>query len=298
MTAPLPSAVAATLERVATLLPEPAERARSAIARTLAPVTASIWPEIAHGFSRLTNTGMPIEFAWSSRDAALRWTAEVAPPEMPESERLTAAAAAASLEIDLAHWLTAQRAGMLKYGAWIGMRHGMEGDVAKVYAELPDGLPPSWRDRHALLRSEGLVWRMVGLGADESVELYARAALIDPEALIRVEAVAFGTSARLLGAIASLVGSPGLPRPSGLSVACGRDGTIRALTWFAFAKALFRDDATTQAAILRMTESPPIRALHEALTSGPADGRWRYGMVGVGIDDAGATWLQAGMRPT
>jgi hypothetical protein len=295
MTAPLPPPVEAVLARVAPVLHAPAERARAAIARTLTPVTGSIWPEVAHSFSRLTNTGMPIEFAWSSRGAALRWTAEVAPPETPESERLDVAARATGLDIDWTPWRRAQAAGHLQYGAWIGMRHGADGDVAKVYVELPDGLPPSWRPPHALLRAEGLVWRMAGLSEDSGVELYARGEL-DADALSGFESYAFG-SQRLLGAIVSLIGSPSLPRPSGFSIAHRHDGAIRALTWFVFAKALFRDDATTQAALLRMTDSPLARSLHVALAAGAADPRWRHGMVGVGVDAAGTTWLQAGVRP-
>ena len=58
----------------------------------------------------------------------------------------------------------------------------------------------------------------------------------------------------------------------------------------------------TAAAVLRTTavvvHHSDSSDLYQALSSGPEDGRWRHGVVGVGVDRAGGTWLQAGLRPT
>jgi hypothetical protein len=75
-----------------------------------------------------------------------------------------------------------------------------------------------------------------------------------------------------------------------------------ALTWFAIAKSIWADDVAARVAMLRTTALVVHQAassdLYQALSSGPDDGRWRHGMVGVGVDRAGGTWLQADLRPT
>jgi hypothetical protein len=99
-------------------------------------------------------------------------------------------------------------------------------------------------------------------------------------------------------------GRIGLPRPSGISVVLDPDGTPQAVTWFAFGKALWSSDAVAAAAVRRLCDQGIVRAapgsqdLYAALAGGPDDGRWRLGMLGVGVDGAGTTWLQAGVRPT
>ena len=74
------------LDRVEPILPLETDRARRHLADALAPITQSVWPEISHRLSLLTNTGFPVEFSWSSRYTALRWTAEVAGPETPKED--------------------------------------------------------------------------------------------------------------------------------------------------------------------------------------------------------------------
>ena len=80
-----------------------------------------MWPEISHRLSLLTNTGIPVEFSWSTRHTALRWTAEVAGPETPKEDRLAIASELAGVD---AGWLEEIQAGRhLRYGAWLGGRH-------------------------------------------------------------------------------------------------------------------------------------------------------------------------------
>jgi hypothetical protein len=294
----LPPAVDAVLTRIAACPGLPVERAARRLAQILQPVTHSAWPEVALVFSRLTNTGMPVEFAWTSREPSLRWTAEVAPPEVPESSRVGVAFATAGMSGAAAPWAALQHGERLHYGAWLGMRHSGDSDVAKVYVELPSGrLPQEWQRRHPLLAGTHQQWRMAGVGSAGSTEFYARHDDMDPALLQSMARSAFGRSSCWLTAIARLLGRPELPQPSGVSLAFNADGEPCALTWFAAAKALFRDDDATQAALLRQVDDDQGRALLRALSGGAPDGRWRHGMVGVGVDRHEATWVQVGIRP-
>ena len=300
----LPSAVGRTMDRLEPLLPEAVIRARAALAHSLGAVGHSVWPEVAWRFSRLTNTGLPIEFAWSSREAALRCTVEVAPPETPDHERLGLAARCLGWPNEprhaLAPWQALQQGRDLRFGAWLGARFSRAGSATKLYVDLPPGasLPPPcslpW------LRSPTLHWRMAGLNADQSLELYAQCADLDRERLL-------GWCQRFLGAsapgvtldqrLALLCGDQDLPRPSGLSLLFDHEMRPRALTWFCFAKALFRDDQQVSKALQSALDGEPA-AVYAALAGGPPDSRWRHGMVGAGVDAGGASWLQCGLRPT
>src|SRR6266436_5898161 len=73
----IPSAVARQMSR--------------ALAEILQWTVSSKWPEVAWSFSRLTGDGFPLEFTLSSLDATVRYTAEVAGPEVAEVERLPCA---------------------------------------------------------------------------------------------------------------------------------------------------------------------------------------------------------------
>ncbi|SDZ23065.1 hypothetical protein SAMN04487939_12512 [Lysobacter sp. yr284] len=293
----LAAPVAATLQRLRAVLPQQADAAQARLARALAPLAASRWPEVAWSFSSLTNTGLPVEFAWTSREAAVRWTAEVAEPEADDATRLQRAAQALDWSGDLRPWLDHQRGARLKFGAWASARHG-EDFAAKLYADLPEGrLPPQWRGRHRLFDSALLFWRMCGINPDGSVECYARADELDLAALRALARVALGDEAALLQRLQRVLPADDLPRPSGISLALSAQGEVRALTWFTFAKALFRDDAQVEACLRAQGEGASAQ-VYAALAAGPADGRWRHGMIGVGADIAGNAWVQCGVRPT
>jgi hypothetical protein len=307
-----PAPLARAFERIrstgtATMM-EDTESSERALLEALRPVMVSVWPEVAWRFGLLTATGYPVELAWASRDAALRWTCEVAGPETPEADRLTLAAQAAAVEV--APWAAVQRGRRLRYGAWLGMRQLDGVRRAKVYLELPtsDLAPGPWAEagRDLAHRVLDLTWRIAGVNDDGSVELYARV----PE----LSWVELGNAARLVGdrgplvdLVRELIRRPyrwdaDLPRPSGLSLVLSSSGTPVALTWFTVAKWVWPDDAAVSAAVLRTTalvvHRSASRGLYRALSSGPDDGRWRHGMVGVGVDLAGGTSLQAGLRPT
>lgn len=295
------AALAATLTRLATVAPVGAGRAQAVLDEVLAPLARSAWPEIAYRSSRLTPDRSPVELAWTSRDPAVRWTAEVAAPEVPSSARLALAAARASLpDATTARLAGLQQGGRLRYGAWLGGRHDEDGtDRFKVYAEVPPGADLRRLVDHPVLRQWGLRWRMAGASPDGSLELYAGIDRPEDVDLLAFEQVTLGSSGRLLTAVRDLTGAPELARPSGLSVVLAPTGQALAVTWFASAKGLFSSDATTVAALTARCADERQRAALAALV--PADHRAPRRAVipiGVGVALDGSTWLQAGTVAT
>ncbi len=119
---------------------------------------------------------------------------------------------------------------------------------------------PVARDGIAALQTCGrlvddAVWRMAGLNEDGTVELYARAPRLDAEDLACL-ATLLPEGRPWLDAVDRLLPVPGLPRPSGFSVTLDQQGAITALTWFSFAKAIWRDDSSTSRALRRHAGSP------------------------------------------
>ena len=290
--------VARALDRVEPILPVETARARTSLSDALAPITRSVWPEISHRLSLLTNTGIPVEFSWSSRHTALRWTTEVAGPETPKEDRLGIAGRLAG--VDTA-WLAAIQAGRhLRYGAWLGGRHDGETDETdefKVYGELPTGAPAPLPVSHPALDALDLEWRIGGMAQNGTIELYGRGA-VDPAVLERCERAAFGTTGAMCDAIARLVGGADLPRAALVSVAVDRDGDVEALTWFGFAERLFATHDDAVPALGRWCAHDRGVQLLQALADGVDDGRWRIGLVGARLGAAGSTSVQAAIRPS
>lgn len=294
----LPAPIAATLQRLSRVLPGPAAAAEALLGRTLAPLSRSLWPEVAWDFSDLTNTGVPVEFSWSSREPSLRWAAEVAAPETDDRERLALAAQALDWQGDLSAWFEHQRHGRLIFGAWASARHGENSLATKLYVDLPAGrLPPWWSERHPWFRSSLLVWRLCGVNPDGSTEFYARAHELDRQRLAAMAQAALGDAGPLMRQLDQLLSGAELPRPSGLSLVLSAQGQPLALSWFVIAKAVFRDDAEAGARLQRCGDESTV-PVHRALIGGPADGRWRHGVMGVVADVAGRSWVQCSLRPT
>src|SRR4051812_41850507 len=105
-----------------------------ALDAAVARLEASTWPEVVTRWSRLTPIGFPVEFTVGEDDAVLRWTAEVAGPELAEADRLPLAVrllaeAGQALPRELTNILHAAQCGRtLRFGAWIGGRERMEGE--------------------------------------------------------------------------------------------------------------------------------------------------------------------------
>lgn len=283
------------LDRVEAILPVETPRARRALAETLAPITLSIWPEISHRMSRLTNTGLPVDFSWSSRYTALRWTAEVAGPETPRPERLGIASRLAQVDTG---WLAAiQPGGRLRAGALLGGRHHGDDDALKVYGDFPTGVAAPLPVQHAALEGLGLEWRFAGIATDGTIEFYGRG-YADRAMLDGCEERAYGTTGEWRAAIARLTGSEALPRPALVSVAVDAAGEVEALTWFSFAQLLFPGHDETVAALEQWCADDTGRRLLHALTGGPDDGRWRVSMIGARLGANGSTSVQASIRPS
>ena len=287
--------VARALDRVEPILPVETARARRLLSDALAPITGSVWPEISHRLSLLTNTGIPVEFSWSTGPTALRWTAEVAGPETPKVDRLAIASRLAGVE---AGWLEEIQAGRhLRYGAWLGGRHRGETDELKVYAELPAGVPARPPVRHPALDGLEIEWRIGGVASTGTIELYGRGD-IDGPVIDRCERAAFGTTGGLLAAVSRLLGTSELRRPALFSIAIDRDGDVEAVTWFGFAQRLFPGHDESLAALEPWCPDDCHVNLLRALAAGADDGRWRVGLIGVRLAAAGWTSLQAAIRPS
>jgi hypothetical protein len=121
----------------------PAIRAEAALNLLLAGINVSPWQEVAWAFSSLTGDGFPIEFTFASSDTAIRYTTEIAGPEVDEREKLARAEQfMMQLEPGYSDGFSAifrqiQSAGVLNYGVWMSGRHGAENDRYKLYIEVP-----------------------------------------------------------------------------------------------------------------------------------------------------------------
>ncbi|MCT9010791.1 hypothetical protein [Streptomyces rhizosphaerihabitans] len=217
---------------------------------------SSSWPEVASTWSRLTPTGFPVELATASQSTGprgsggLRWTAEVAGPELPEAHRLPRAAAllAASGQAPrpdlVARLVAAQSSTALRFGAWLGGRETTGRTPGlKLYAELPSlaAAPLPGHIEAAWYRlPTGTRPRMLGVEpARGRYELYARLPSVDAFDLLTF-LYAAGHPAALAVLDAGL--PDGLRRLSGrrlgLSMAWTADSPIT-LTLFVSARTLF-----------------------------------------------------------
>lgn len=299
-----------TLARARHIVPQACTRAQGILGNVLDALTASIWPDIALRFSSLTNTGYPIEFAWSSRHRDLRFTFEAGPAEMPDHQRLPKALSTLA-ELGVADFYAAhelqniQISAQLKFGTWIGTRCS-ETDIAyKLYVELPPGLrSASWAqsvlDRSSLcLRLPETVWRMAGLSPEGGVELYARTENLTTMTLGSLAHQLDAESTLFLELVEQLVRQHEPPATSGISLTFNGTGAFVGLTLFTFAKHLYSSDGHVRDALVALAENNGYdTTLYGALSGGKEDGHWRHGMIGVGLQRDAGTWIQAGLRPT
>lgn len=302
--------VSRTLHRVGRIVPESARRAGLILEHVFERLHASQWPEVVEQFSSLTNTGFPVEFAWTSKSPSLRFTCEVASPETAERDRLPIALdmlsgfGAGAFESKSILRNLAEGA-PLKFGAWIGVRCFEAGESFKLYSEMPDnpagkalaqGFFESARLR---FRATHLRWRMAGLAQEGGVELYARAEHFDVGSLRALVAELDADADAVVESVTQIARQNDLPDVTGLSFAFDKKGFFSGLTVFAFAKHIHASDERTREALMASADADPTcAALYKALCGGTADGRWRHGMIGVGVARGGARWVQAGIRPT
>jgi hypothetical protein len=172
------------------------EKLASALGRTIPPDLAAVvaqlgqsaWPEMVERWSRLTPTGFPIEFTVTDADPLLRWTAEIAGPEIVDAHRFSLVARRLAMAgqpvppLLLTALQAVQQGRDLRYGAWLGGRAIDDTRSRfKLYGEIPAGvschhlpLPPALREATAHA-PHGTLPRMIGIEPGRSrIEIYLR----------------------------------------------------------------------------------------------------------------------------
>ncbi len=179
---------------------------------------SSVWPKVAWSFSGLTPDGSPMEFGFSSRSNALRYTVEVGGPELDNGLRLSTACA---MMVRLGHeapparlieqWQAVQSGMPLQWGAWLGIRNaespGTREDI-KIYVEVP--VASAWRPSPAGATPGG---RLLMVGFEPSscrTEYYYRKPRMNRSELdILLKTLAGGEQREaMLGAFAGLSDMP------------------------------------------------------------------------------------------
>lgn len=274
--------------------------------------------------SLLTDGGFPFEITCSTAADGPRYTLEVGPGDTPPGARLDQAlhllAALGDAPDDddetrglLAGW---QARGRLRFGAWLGARHGANGSSYKVYAEVPaeartevggylrarSGRPPALPGRVQQVQMVG--WSPVG----GDVELYARvhdlrpwelAALMSPVGLQEL-------APAVLAIFEELSGRPfgqRLPGPVfGYSYrlpAAGSGGA--AFSFFSFCEALAHDDADVRRRLRGHWRRQGVCMDYYTELSGPTAGHpgpWNHhGLIGVTVTAGADPVTYVGLRP-
>ena len=300
--------VASVLARLGQIAPAATAAAARALTRVLGPVRRSAWPDVAWRASRLTDDGFPVEFSWSSRDAAVRWTAEVAGPETPDADRLDLALAQIetlqgvppNCPAEIGAYFAAVTP-QYRFGCWLGGRHDAFGTRTKLYIELPAGVQPdvvSAPITAALGKS--VLWRMVGWDPQTGQrEFYGRLAFDEVhQPAVIARRLGFAQPERLTAAIARLlVSRRHCTRPlgaeSGVSVALSAAGDPVALCWFAPARLIHPVASGVYSRICDAADDMDTSILNALADQGTTG---RIGLVGTGITAQGNTWHQAGCR--
>lgn len=306
---------------LADVQPDAVVAARPAIDAILAALRTSQWPEVAWRFSRLTASGSPVEFSFSTSDPALRYTAEIAGPEVdPESRLAQCAVLLAELSAGqgVPDALTAdlaalQAAGQPQWGAWIGGRHDGRRSRFKLYADVPRrvdttrfltrrlGYPHLLRHRGARLEGVGheiqtglteLYFRLDSLDVADTGVLLAGSGLGDRQGdLLTLMQTTYRRPMR-----------PHLPRhPFGVSLATAPGHGVVAVSVFAYAIDVFGDDATTRRSLLAVAPqlnwntdayralSAPLADIHQAPT--------QHSVIAFTVGRDGPAALTVGMAP-
>lgn len=263
--------------------------------------------------SGLTGDGFPFELSFTTSDDDLRWTLDVS-AHLPEGQRLGAARVALErLDADPGPDALATLAPCLSegaFGAWIGGRHGRDGDRYKLYLDWQDGASArSALDRLGLPRPAflpRLTVPMIGLGPGaQRFEVYYRAEP-PPEALVNILAPAdLGHRASELKSLIEETWGHRLRDrfPGGrvgISYAVDRPGARPHVTLFFFARSLWGGDARIRDRMLaKLAASGRDSRAYEAATR-PLKKRntakTRHGLIAVSVGDSGFSW-GIGLRP-
>jgi len=275
--------------------------------------------------STLTGSGFPVELTFTTADHRLRYTVEPASWRDTPQQRLDVAMRLVSVlaELNLPDeesraWRRAQGCDELKYGAWLGGRHGIGGetrlktdDEFKLYVELPavneagigSGVSPGPRlpDRTPTLR-------MIAYApATQRYETYYRISSLTPYHLPRVLAPCGleASSHELLMYLTEAYGHSlreRLPGSSvGVSYSMQAEGEPQSVTLFFFARVFWGADARIRerfGCLARAMGWDDIR--YQQITAPLASQHictTHHGIFGVTLTRDGKVHLSIGVRP-
>lgn len=301
--------------------PALARRAQASLDVLLEGIRTSLWPQVAWEYSRLTGDGFPVEFSFSSADEAIRYTAEVAGPELPESERLLAAervlarlGAGRFPEAVRSLFHQVQQSGTLLYGVWVGARHREDGDRYKLYLEVPRPGGAAESLVHRLVGSEPLLpghvpaLQMIGYEPGSSrFELYFRSDRLEPweVGLLLRRAGLAGREDELLSLVEEAYGrsiQAGLPGSDlGFSLAISPVAQPTVFSLFHYAGSVFGGDGSIRRRVLALAKTRAWRlGVYEELSEPLAEGQsWmtQHTMVTFAVASDGPPVLCLGVRP-
>jgi hypothetical protein len=306
------------LDRVVAVWPDDVAVRAAAGLRTLLAGRLAADPAGAWGSSALTGDGFPVEIGIVTTDDRLRYTVEPGGPRLDPSLRLDLAARAIGglggpvvpdRMLDAAR---AMQQGSLRYGAWIGCRHGPADSRYKLYAEVgEEAHPDSEAARFGLLapRLPGRPARLRMVACTPATgegEAYYRIPDLDPAQVPRLLAAAGleSRAAELLDLLAVAYGHPftgRLPGESvGVSYAVSPDGQPLSVTLFFFARVFWGSDDRIRRCLARLApdlgwDDRRYRALTDGLAG--AGRRTRHGLLGVTVAGHAPPVLSVGLRP-
>ncbi|MCU0542318.1 MAG: hypothetical protein MUE44_09015 [Oscillatoriaceae cyanobacterium Prado104] len=274
------TALALAVQAITSKTPVLAIRMPATLNFLLSGVRASPEQATAWTFSTLSGNGYPVEFTFSSMEESIRYTVEVAGPEVDPRERLSRIEhllnkldGTHSYTETIAHFRHIQADRDLKWGAWLGVRHLGEKTHYKIYAEVPQaglavidqvidqifGYPPLleetvvcptaighqlgslWTEYYFIIEQFGLLFKQIQ-------SLLWRAGLYERsrELLELIQEV------RGYSDPASAPGFP--PAKYGFSYAISTAGAPVIFTFFAFARRLIGSDAEIRRNLLALAE--------------------------------------------
>ncbi len=302
--------------------PDEARDAAAVLATLLRGFDASAVEDPWHQ-SRLSCEGYPVELSFSSRDAGLRYTSEVAEPGVAPAAR-TARAVALFEQLTggrlprplVDRLVTAQAAGELRYGAWLGGRHHGARRSFKLYLEVPaeaDPILEPWDERLVchprVLRAREPLLSMVGLQVRPlRVELYyhVKRLMVGEVATLMSRVHLNDLAPAVLDRLRRLYRRPlerELPCTDfGFSYAISPDGAPPCFTLYTFATSLLGGDAKIRSAILGAAAAVDrwdVR-IYERLSKTIASRRGRltrHGLVGVAVAPGEAPAIVFGLAP-
>ncbi|MGK7895060.1 MAG: hypothetical protein AB4372_15925 [Xenococcus sp. (in: cyanobacteria)] len=143
-TAELPISLRRAIWISSKFFPEEAQRLESTLQVLLRSRLRISNQQQAWNSSLLTEGGFPVELTFTSDNNSIRYTSEIGSPDVANHQRLALAVALLQEfglkrinQQNLRFFQSIQQAGMLRYGAWIGVRHVGNKDQFKLYLEIP-----------------------------------------------------------------------------------------------------------------------------------------------------------------